>query len=283
MDQRYRKFMKVVELGSFSAAAKQLRVSQPAITIAIASLERALGKKLLLRKRQAIELTPEGEIVYASSQRLNAEIEDMQRQLNADGGAPVAHIGLIDSIAHLLYASPKERTLLTNIEVMVDNSVRIINDLTSGAIDFGFITGQPEPLGDDITSYKLHDESFVFVASPSHAPAAKVSEIPDWLAFNQDSTTFRHFTYQFKKHRLNVTPKFYSTSMDLLKDMAIAGNGTALLPDHFVRAAIDNGLLVVVRTAPLHRPIWIITRKDVAKPAIFEPLLVRINELLAHK
>lgn len=280
MDQRYNKFVKVVELGSFSAAAKQLRVSQPAITIAIASLEHSLGLKLLIRNRQSIELTPSGEIVYATATRIRDEIEGMNRQLRGDF-EPVAHIGLIDSIAHLLYSSPNERPLLSNIEVMVDNSVRIINDLVSGVIDFGLITGQPEPLSSDIASYKLRDELFVFVTSPNRAPNKKVAEINDWLAFNQDSTTYRHFSRLFKKYRLKVIPKFYSTSMELLKDMAVAGNGTALLPLHFVQAAIDNNLLTIVDTEPLYRPLWIISRKNSAKPTVLDPIAAKINELLA--
>lgn len=282
MDQRYKKFLKVVEFGSFSAAAKQLRVSQPAITIAIASLEHSLDTKLLLRNRHSIELTSAGKIVHAAALRIQAEIESMHSQLHGGLSTPVAHVGLIDSIAHLLYASPKEKPLLSNIEVMVDNSVRIINDLVNGVIDFGFITGQPEPLAGNIATYKLHDEPFVFVTSPAHAPNGVVSEIPEWLAFNQESTTYRHFVYQFKKRRLNVTPTFYSTSLDLLKDMAIAGNGIALLPMHFVQTSLDNGLLTVVDVAPLYRPIWIISRKDGAKPTLFEPLAAKINELLAR-
>lgn len=282
MDQRYKKLVAVVEFGSFSAAAKQLRVSQPAITIAIASLERSLGKKLLIRNRQTVKLTPEGEVVYASALRIREEIDSMQSLLHGDAKTPLTHVGLIDSIAHLLYASPKEKILLSNIEVMVDNSVRIINDLISGSIDFGLITGQPRPLANDITAHKLHDEQFIFVTAPTNAAVGPANTIRDWLAFNQDSTTYKHFMHQFKKKRLKVTPSFYSTSMDLLKDMAIAGNGTALLPVHFVQPALDNGLLVEVDVEPLYRPIWIITKKDGAQTTLFEPLVTKINELLAH-
>lgn len=282
MDQRYKKFLTVVELGSFSAAAKHLHVSQPAITISMASLERSIGKKLIVRKRHVIELTTDGEIVLKAAKRINHEIELMEALLDKSVATPLAHIGFIDSIAHLLYASPRQTSSLNNIEVMVDNSSRIIDDLASRQIDLGFITGQPAPLAKNIDIYKLHDEPFVFVASPANAPGHSVKEISNWLAFNQGSTTYRHFVRQFKKYGLTVKPQFYSTSMELLKDMAIAGNGTALLPSHFVESAIKNKLLVIVETEPMYRPIWIITRKDDAKPSIFEPLADRINDLLTH-
>lgn len=283
MDNRYKKFITVVELGSFSAAAKHLHVSQPAITIAIASLERSLGKKLFVRHKRTIELTADGEIVLQTAKRIDQEIMNMHSQLQSNTKSSRTHVGFIDSIAYLLYSSPKEKPLLSNIEVMVDNSSRIINDLVTKQIDFGFITGQPTSLTKDITVHKLRDESFVFVTSPNKAPPRAVTKIDNWLAFNQDSTTYRHFTRQFKKYGLCVNPTFYATSMELLKKMAIAGEGVALLPHHFVQDDIASNKLAIVRTQPMLRPIWIIARKDSTKPGLLEPLAQKINLLLSAK
>lgn len=280
MDHRYKKFLTLVETGSFSAAAKQLHVSQPAITIAIASLELKLGKKLLVRNKQHVELTDDGEIVLDAAKKINKYHDAMIDSLQ-DSNTNIEHAGFIDSLAHLLYTSPGKNTLLGNIEVMVDNSVRILNDLSTKQIDFGVITGQPGPIPDDISVLKLQDESFVFVTSPAHAPKHAVTKITDWLAYNQASTTYKHFIRQFKKNSLNVTPIFYSTSMELLKDMAIAGNGIALLPHHFVAKEIMEQKLAVVKTKPMYRPIWIVSRKSDKKPKILEPLALKINKLLS--
>ena len=282
MDHRYKKFLTVVQSGSFSAAAKKLRVSQPAITIAIASLEHSLKTKLIIRNRRTIQLTPDGEIVYASAQRIAKETESMKALLSAQTDKPVAQVGLIDSIAHLLYTSPKDSPVLANVEVMVDNSMRIINDLVSGALDAGFITGQPKPLSANISTYKLEDEKFVFVSAPTNISEGPISVISDWLAFNQDSTTYAHFMREFVKNNLSVTPTFYSTSMELLRDMAVAGNGTALLPLHFVQSLLDSGKLAVVQTVPLRRPIWLIARKNTDQSTIFDQLVRRVNDMLAR-
>lgn len=281
MDHRYKKFLTLVETGSYSLTAKQLHVSQPAITIAIASLELKLGKKLLIRNKQRVELTPEGEAVLLAAKKINKIHENMLSSLY-NNNAAVVHVGIIDSIAHLLFTSSNENKLLGNIEVMVDNSVRIINDLASKQIDFGFITGQAAPLSDNILVHKLLDEQFIFVTSPANAPKQAVMEISDWLAFNQASTTYSHFIQQFINNGLHITPVFYSTSMELLKDMAKAGNGTALLPRHFVTNEIENNTLAIVKTKPMYRPIWIVSRKSDKKPKLLEPLTNRINSLLAH-
>jgi DNA-binding transcriptional LysR family regulator len=280
MDHRYRKFLKLVELGSFSSAAKALRISQPAMTISIASLEHSLGKKLIIRRKKLIELTAEGEIVYNASKKIASEINKMNYTLAEGKPNNITHIGIIDSIAHLLYTSPSQHTVLNNLEVMVDNSIRIINELTTGKIDFGLITGQPSSLSEDISVQKLHNEPFVFVASPNKVPKDKVLEINNWLAYNQASTSYKHFLKQFEIIGLKVKPSFYSTSMELLKEMAIKGNGIALLPSHFVDSDIKEGRLGILNTKPLFRPLWIISNKNKKAPKLQVDLSRSINNLL---
>jgi DNA-binding transcriptional LysR family regulator len=281
MDHRYRKFLAVAETGSFSEAAKKLRVTQPAITLAIASLERAFGTKLYIRKKYAVELTNQGKIVALSSKKIAAEIDKMKIELAKASATKQFQIGIIDSIAHLLYAS-QDTSLLSNIEVMVDNSKRIIAEVLADKIDIGVITGQPIALSKEVSTYKVQDEEFVFVCAPFLAPASSVSKIDDWLAINQDSTSYRHFVKLFKKEKLEVGAVFYSTSMELLKEMAVAGKGTALLPRHLVRQSLDNGTLEVVHTKPMYRPIWVVSRKDIDQPDV-QKFISQLNTLLLSK
>lgn len=279
MDHRYRKFLAVAEEGSFSGAAKKLKVTQPAITLAVASLERAFGVKLYTRKKYAVELTEQGKIVASAAKKMSDEFNKMKKKLNVDDKNAQYHVGIIDSIAHLLYTST-DVLVRANAEVMVDNSRRILRDVSDGTIDFGVITGQPAPLGSDIAVHKLRDEEFVFVCAPYMAPSQSVTKIDDWLAINKDSTSFRHFVRLFKKEGLLVTPVFYSTSMELLKEMAVAGKGTALLPRHFVDQSLANGTLEVVITRPMYRPIWAVSRK---KHMQLYDISKKVDDLLAQE
>jgi DNA-binding transcriptional LysR family regulator len=280
MDHRYKKFLAVAETGSFSEAARKMHVSQPAITFAIASLERAFGTKLYIRKKYAVELTPNGIIVAETAKRISHEIEKMQVSLGIESQALHYQVGIIDSIARLLYASSKETPLLNNIEVRVENSRRIISDIEANSIDAGLITGQqPGALHKDISVHKLHSEEFVFVCAPFLAPRGEVVQIDDWLAFNRDSTSFKYFSKQFRKAGLKVSPVFYSTSMELLKEMAVAGKGTALLPRHIAQESVGNGTLEIIKTRPLNRPIWAITRKD-KQSNVMNILSSRLDNLL---
>jgi len=276
------KLLALAETGSFSLAAKKLQVSQPAISLAIGSLERAFGAKLYIRNKQPIVLTKKGVIVAEASKRISNEINRMLAKLAKTSTAGQYQIGIIDSIARLLYKSSKEKSGLTNFEVMVDNSQSILNELRAEKIDAGIITGQPKAPGKDLSVHELYNEEFVFTCAPSLAPDKTVTQIDDWLAFNQDSTSYKHFMKLFKQIGLNVTPVFYSTSMEILKEMAIEGKGTALLPRHIVQNSLDNNILEVVRTKPLHRPIWAVMRICNNSNHLIQNLSSHLNILLKN-
>lgn len=260
MDHRYKKFLAVAETGSFSAAAKKLHVTQPAITLAIGSLERAFGVKLYTRKKYSVELTEQGKVVASAAKKINLEIFKMLQDLERHDNKTY-NVGIIDTIAHLVYRSPEDN-LLSNINVMVDNSKQIIAALLSDSIDIGVITGQPKSLGKELSVLRLHNEEFVFVSAPNTVSDKAVNCINDWLAVNKESTSYSHFTKLFKNIGLSVTPVFHSTSVELLKEMAIAGKGTALLPKHLVNESISNGLLAIVKTKPIYRPIWAVVKSS---------------------
>jgi len=69
-----RTFVRVVESGSFSAVAAELRATQSAVSKQVAALEKALGAKLLVRTTRSLALTKEGERYFEQTRRLVAEI-----------------------------------------------------------------------------------------------------------------------------------------------------------------------------------------------------------------
>lgn len=283
MDHRYYKLLVLVEEGSYSKAAKRLRISQPAMTIAIASLEMGLGgQKLFIQKKPHVVLSESGKVVYQAAKKIKKDIDEMKAGLSAASNSKHVNVGIIDSIAHLLYSSPKNNIIVSDIEAMVDNSKKIISDVLDNQIEFGFITGQSSNLSSTIAVKKLNNEQFVFVKKADLVGQEPVNNIEDWLCFNRASTSYHHFTKQFKELGLKVKPIFYSTSMELLKDMAINGQGTALLPQHFVEQDIKSGRLKVLKTPKLYRPIWAISKKAAPSQAQFK-MANLINNLLAAK
>src|SRR6201987_5808420 len=100
-------FCGVVERRSFSQAAEQLGVTQPAVSLQVRSLEKRLGRQLLDRSGRRVEATEAGQRLYRSAQRLLAQEEQLLAELgeeaegeltgrlgtggsNGPGGSPVA-------------------------------------------------------------------------------------------------------------------------------------------------------------------------------------------------
>ena len=76
-----RTFVRVVESGSFSAVADELRATQSAISKQVAALEKELGTKLLIRTTRSLALTEEGERYFEQVRRLVAEIAEAESEL----------------------------------------------------------------------------------------------------------------------------------------------------------------------------------------------------------
>ena len=90
-------FEAVNDTGSFSKAAERLRMSPPAVTRAITSLEQRLGIVLLTRTTRRLNLTDAGSRFLESTRRLLSEIEFAEREAIGETGVPQGHLTITTS------------------------------------------------------------------------------------------------------------------------------------------------------------------------------------------
>lgn len=88
-------FAKVVELGSFTAAARQLQMSVSSISQTVAKLEDELQVKLLNRSTRSLGLTEAGKIYYRGCRRMLFEAQDVHEQLYAFNNTPIGTLRII--------------------------------------------------------------------------------------------------------------------------------------------------------------------------------------------
>lgn len=286
MDHRLEKFLIIVEHGSFTRAAEAQHISQPALTVAINDLERQFGTRLLNRKRGNFGLTEAGQIVYESALRMRADLYAM-KQLLADHSTierVSARVGLLDSVASLLFSSKFMRhEPLQNLEVKVDNSTRLTDELKYGRLDMAVIVpAHGLLLPDTIHATPLGNEQFVFVGRSEVVANTTPRNINNWLAVNQASHSYTYFSAEFEKLGIVVSPIFYSTSMDLLKTMALQARGIALLPLHFCSDEILAGELAFVDIQPIDRPLLLISPKAQRATKPIVELTQRLTELFKN-
>ena len=142
---RYKAFLKVVEVGSFTKAADLLGYTQPALSQMMTSLERELSMKLLYRSRYGIRLTPEGERLYPSVESAVLQYDAMRRSADEISGLEtgVVRIGTVSSVsAHGLpqvIRSFWEKHPNVQIVLHQGDYSSIQEWVRTGAVDFGFV------------------------------------------------------------------------------------------------------------------------------------------------
>lgn len=142
---RYKAFLKVVEVGSFTKAAELLGYTQPALSQMMTSLERELSMKLLYRSRYGIRLTPEGERLYPTIENAVLQYDAMRRSADEISGLEtgIVRIGTVSSVsAHWLPQVIRafwEKYPNVQIVLHQGDYSSIQEWIRTGAVDFGFV------------------------------------------------------------------------------------------------------------------------------------------------
>ena len=261
----YRVFRQVAHSGSFSAAAKELYISQPAVSQAVAQLEQSLAHPLLVRGRRGVTLTPEGKLllnyVDAGLEMLSAGEERLRRLGQLQEGE--LSIGAADAVSahYLLPILAKFKAKYPGVRLQVWNRTtrQAIGLLRSGRVDIAFINMPCKEEDLEITQcLTVHD---VFVASPTSPQYAKLSHMaltPAELAqcrlvmLEQQSQSRLYVDEFFLQKGIKLEPEIELGAHDLLLQFAQYGLGVACVVQEFSREHLESGELFQL---PLVEPV----------------------------
>ena len=123
----------IEKLGSPAEAARKLRLSQPALTIAIAKLEEELGITLVVKGERPLRFTPAGKAVYQTGLKQQAVMESLKAELKHSlHEKPEVRLGMVDTVAAMLLSSPSVLDTfsdITNLSLTVNNSRYLQNQV----------------------------------------------------------------------------------------------------------------------------------------------------------
>ncbi|WP_027145136.1 LysR family transcriptional regulator [Mesorhizobium sp. WSM3626] len=164
-------FVRVVEAGSFSAAARRLRMTPSAVSKLIARLETRLGARLVSRSTRKLQLTPEGTAFYDSGVRVLADLDAAEREAAA-GAAPR---GRLRVNAYVPFGQHRLMALLPRFlerypeifveAVLTDSVINLLEERADVAIRAG-------PLRESrLVARKLGQSRMVVVAAPAYIEA----------------------------------------------------------------------------------------------------------------
>lgn len=176
-------FRHVVELGSFTAAAKQLQVSPAMVSKYIAALEQDLGIRLLTRSTRSVRLTEQGEHYYQDITPLLDELQAADLKAGAGSASAsgelrlTAQVDLGEQLLPPLIAKFQQR--YPEVSVSLDLSDRPV-DLYSENYDLALRIGKVK--SPDLVVRKLTSAEFLLCASPQYLEEAAPLDHPRDLA-----------------------------------------------------------------------------------------------------
>jgi len=267
-------FTKVADLGSITAAANELLLSQPAVTIQIRNLEKELGMKLTKSKGRGIQLTEEGRFVYEQGLRLfhlEAQIEDKLKLFIAKE----ERIHIATSYIPINYVLPEYianyKLMNPNVEFFVSlGNVKSVEDkVRRYEADFGFVV-QSNIGHEELYFEKLMEVEFVFVAHPSHPLANQIVSLSalsqEELIYREKGSSTRDLLEAVFYAQNCPLPKIGLQMQGLFESLKAveAGYGIVLVPLLSVTNSIETNRLapIFIKNVEIKQSLFICTRKS---------------------
>lgn len=247
-------FVRSVELGSFSAAARELKLSPSALSKLVTRLEGALKVRLVHRTTRRIGLTPEGELFMARCRRVLAELEDAEMELGRARERPRGrlrmHMGVGIAMHQIVGALPEffERYPEVQLDLFIEDR-RV--DLARENLDISVRPWQPEST--QVVVRKIFEFERVLCASPAYLRRHGAPRSPEELTRHRCmgvSSIPSHAQWLFRMpggpRTLEVMPGVSVNNADCVYRFALAGTGIARLNEFIVADALRDGRLVQV-------------------------------------
>lgn len=256
----YKIFVTVAHAGSFSAGAKELFLTQPAVSQAVQKLEQQLGARLFVRGRKGVTLTQEGQMLFqhalSALQLLDAGEEKLRRVQTLKDGQ--LRLGAADTITKefLLPYLSAFRQLHPGIQLQVTNrtSRQLTELLKQGQLDITIVN---LPILDERLIVQpileVHD---IFVAGHLFAELEGQFLTPRELAgyplvmLEREANSRRYVDDWFAEQGVRLAPEIELGAHELLPSFAAIGFGLACVVQEFCQKELAEGVVFPLHLVP---------------------------------
>lgn len=262
----YRIFYTVANTGNISKAAKELYISQPAISKSIQKLEESVGCRLFSRSSRGVVLTDEGLLLYehvkTAFETLTLGEEKLKRSIEL--GVGHLKIGVSATLCKYMLLPYLKEFIRQNPHITISIHCQSTNDtlklLEDDKIDIGLI-GKPDNVKNIHFDY-LEEIEDIFVATKDylrnlHARGVRKDEIltsSTLMLLDQNNMTRQYIDDYLQENHIVVHDSIDISSMDLLIDFARIGVGVACVIKSFVQDDLASGALVEIPLGiPIHK------------------------------
>ncbi|HCD46191.1 MAG TPA: LysR family transcriptional regulator [Lachnoclostridium sp.] len=255
---QYKIFYEVAKAGNISKAAKELYISQPAISKSISKLEDSLEVALFTRNSRGVQLTDEGKLLYNHTKAAFEELNRGELELKRVKDFNIGHlrIGVSNTLCkYILLPYLKgfiEKYPHIKISIESQSTSHTITMLEQQRIDLGLIA---EPTNRRPLLFQpvmdIHD---IFVATKSYLDNLYLREGPDAdlfqtgniLLLDKNNMTRKYIDEYLNENQIVPNQLLEVTTMDILIEFAKIGLGIGCVIKEFVQEELDRGDLIQI-------------------------------------
>lgn len=262
-------FVRVAETGHVTRTSEALMISQSAVSMALADLEKDAGDKLFQRQGRRLVLNERGRNLLAEAKEIIQKMHNFERLLRDSAAEPVGEIriGASTTIGNYLLPSlmaefsrinPRAKALL-----QVGNTQQIEIALEQGELEIGLIEGASH--ASTLEIYPWRDDELVVIVGKNHpwAGRAKLDEemliSADWIIREKGSGTREVFEEAISHYSEQIVPHLELGHTEAIKKAVEAGLGLGCLSRLAVQRELDQGWLIELKSPlDLSRPLTIL-------------------------
>jgi DNA-binding transcriptional LysR family regulator len=280
----------VARRGSFSHAAHELHLTQPAVSMQVRALEAALGAPLLERVGKRAFPTPAGELLLAHAARARRELETAAERIQGLKGIVAGRIRIGTSASISTYLLPpalgafRRAYPRNDLVIITGNAAEIARGVVESQLDVGIVS---LPVRDrELRMTPFHDDELVAIAPPGDPRAARARVGAAELAreplvlFDHGGNVRRVIDGWF--HAAGVAPvaPMELSNTEAIKKLVEAGLGLSVTSWFAVRAEVEAGRLRAVSLdPPLLRRIGVVLRRGRPVGGPLEAFLAELERL----
>lgn len=262
----YRIFYTVANTGNISKAAKELYISQPAISKSIQKLEDGIGCKLFARSSRGVTLTEEGELLYSYVKNAFETLSLGEEKLHRSIELGIGHlkIGVSSTLCKYLLLPYLKEFIKHHPHISISITCQSTNEtlklLEDNKIDIGLI-GKPENTKNIHFDY-LEEIEDIFVATKDYLRNLKARGVTKHqflqhstlMLLDKNNMTRQYIDDYLQINHIHVQDSIDISDMDLLIEFAKISVGVACVIRSFVKNELADGTLVEIPLGiPIHK------------------------------
>ncbi|GAB6040784.1 LysR family transcriptional regulator [Endothiovibrio diazotrophicus] len=270
--RQLRVFEAVATQLSYTRAAEQLHLSQPAVSMQVKQLEEMIGLPLLDKVGKKVFLTQAGEELHHYAHAVFDQLEEAEEVLESlkglkTGRLDIAVASTVNYFAPRLLSAFKQRYPGVTLTLEVTNRRTLIRRLENNERDL-VLMGAP-PTGLDLEAEPFMENQLVVIAQPDH-PLAEEREIPFarlgdecFVMREPGSGTRAAMERHFADHGVEIRINMEMTRGEAIKQAVRAGMGLGVVSTHTIELELETRRLVVldVEEFPIERQWYIVYRR----------------------